>query len=212
MNDPAAQPNRHAGGEPLPADSYPLLRYLTSPVVAITTSAQGRRNGLIVNSAQRASLVPTYQRVSIYVSKLNFSHDLIWRSGVFGLHLLHRGQFDIVERLGLRSGRDGDKMEGLALVEGAVTGCPLLADARAAYECRVVNAMDAGAATFFLGDVVAMRDAGAGAVMTSDWFRAHMPEALRQRYEANLAVAQELLAPLAGHVDRAPWPGPGVAP
>src|SRR5690606_39819289 len=38
--------------------TYPLLRHLTLPVVAITTAAGGRTNGMIVNSAQRASLVP----------------------------------------------------------------------------------------------------------------------------------------------------------
>jgi hypothetical protein len=55
---------------------YALLRHLTLPVVAITTSAGGRTNGMIANSAQRASLVPVVPRISVYISKTNFSHDL----------------------------------------------------------------------------------------------------------------------------------------
>ena len=56
--------------------AYPLLRHLTPPVVAVTTTADGERNGMIANSAQRASLVPALPRISLYVSKVNHSHDL----------------------------------------------------------------------------------------------------------------------------------------
>jgi flavin reductase (DIM6/NTAB) family NADH-FMN oxidoreductase RutF len=191
---------------------YLMLRNLTSPVVAITTSADGRRNGQIVNSAQRASLVPTVPRVSMYISKINLTHDLIWRSGVFGMHLLRTDQWDLIWRLGLRSGREGDKLGGLELRTG-VTGCPLLADAIAGLECRVVNAMDAGAATFFLGEVVAATPGTEGPVMTSEYFRSHMPPERQTQYEANLARAQEALEGLAQRVDPTrTWTGPTSPP
>ena len=82
---------------------YTALRHLTSPVVAITTSAEGLKNGLIVNSAQRASLVPSIPRLSMYISKINYSHDLIYRSGVFTMHLLRNDQWDLIWRLGFQS-------------------------------------------------------------------------------------------------------------
>ncbi len=191
---------------------YLTLRALTLPIVAITTSAEGRRNGCIVNSAQRASLVPSSMRVSMYISKPNLTHDLIWSSGVFGLHLLRTDQLDVVRALGIRSGREGDKFSTLGLRTGE-TGCPLLTDCLAALECRVVNAMDAGAATFFLGDVVNAVSAREGDVLTADYFRANLPPDLRAAYEANLARAQEYLAALSGRVDPTrTWPGPSVAP
>src|SRR5512140_2332557 len=90
--------------------SYPILRHLTLPVVAITSTAGGVRNGMIANSAQRASLVPSVARISLYVSKPNYTHDLIYRSGLFGLHLLRRDQFDLIWHLGLQSGREVDKL------------------------------------------------------------------------------------------------------
>jgi flavin reductase (DIM6/NTAB) family NADH-FMN oxidoreductase RutF len=192
-------------------ESYALLRHLTSPVVAITCSADGWCNGLIVNSAQRASLVPAVQRVSMYISKTNFSHGLIYRSGLFGMHLLRDDQWSIIWRLGLVSGRDGPKLTDDDVITGT-TGCPLLADALAAFECRVVNAMDAGAATFFLGEVVSVRRGQPGGVMTSEHFRAHMPDDKRAVYEANMAAAQDALAERARHVDPAPWPGTVVGP
>jgi flavin reductase (DIM6/NTAB) family NADH-FMN oxidoreductase RutF len=193
------------------AASYELLRYLTSPVVAITTSAAGRRNGCICNSAQRASLVPSIQRLSVYLSRGNLTHDLVFASGVFGLHLLRRDQWDVIWSLGLVSGRDGDKFDGIALRTGA-TGCPLLVDARATYECRVINAMDAGAATFFLGEVVDVVLGASTDVMTSDYFRTHIPDDKKRIYEANLKRAQQVLEPLSRTVRPAGWPGPSTAP
>jgi flavin reductase len=186
---------------------YPLLRHLTLPVVAITTSAGGRRNGMIANSAQRASLVPTQPRISVYISKTNYSHDLAYASGVLTVHLLRRDQWDVIWRLGLHSGRDGDKLAGLPLATGQ-TGVPHLTDCLAAFECRVVNAMDAGASTFFLGDVIAVHAGSAGEVMTSEHFRAHMPDDKRTIYEGRLLAVQDELARLATPSPRTIWQGP----
>jgi flavin reductase (DIM6/NTAB) family NADH-FMN oxidoreductase RutF len=200
---------RRSGSEGTP---YLLLRYLTLPLVAVTTSADGRRNGCIVNSAQRASLVPAIARISMYVSKTNFSHDLIYRSGLFGIHLLRTDQWDVIRALGLRSGRDvPNKLDDLDVRKG-VNGCPMLDDCIAAFECRVINAMDAGAATFFLGEVVDFREDEPGPIMTSPYFREHMPDDIRTQYEANLAAAQQALAPLSGTVTLRPWPGANAGP
>ena len=192
--------------------SYPILRHLTLPVVAITTSAGGRSNGMIANSAQRASLVPSLPRVSMYVSKPNYTHDLIAASGVFGLHLLRRDQWELIWHLGLQSGRDVDKLAALPNRPGA-TGCPLLTDVAAAFECRVINTMDAGAATFFLGEIVDVRQQDCDEVMTSEFFRAHMPADKKRVYEARLAHAMEYLEPLARNVEAGrSWGGPTARP
>jgi flavin reductase (DIM6/NTAB) family NADH-FMN oxidoreductase RutF len=190
---------------------YVNLRLLTPPIVAVTSSARGRRNGMIANSAQRASLVPSLPRISVYISKPNFTHDLVYASGVFGIHTLRRDQWDLIWHLGLQSGRDTDK---LAVVDHRIgeTGCPLLEDCLTAYECRVVNTMDAGGSTFFLGDVISVSQGTPGPLMSSEYFRAAISEARKQQYEARLAVAQEQLEPLSRTVDRRPWPGPTAQP
>jgi flavin reductase (DIM6/NTAB) family NADH-FMN oxidoreductase RutF len=191
---------------------YTLLRNLTSPVVAITTSAGGARNGLIVNSAQRASLVPSIPRISIYISKINYSHDLVYRSGVFALHLLRNDQWQLIWRLGFQSGRDVDKLASLDIVEGEI-GCPLLQECVAGFECRVVNAMDTGASTFFLGEVVNVLKGEPGPLMTSDHFRDNLPPDRLAQYEANLRAAHSQLETLARQVNRElVWPGPVVKP
>src|SRR2546428_2036455 len=90
-----------------------LLRNLTSPVVAITAERHGKKNGMISDAAVRASIVPAVPRLSVYVHKFNYSHDMIFETGRFGLHLLHTQQFDVVRRLGVFSGRDQDKLAGI---------------------------------------------------------------------------------------------------
>src|SRR5207247_1174108 len=71
-----------------PDETYQLLRNLTSPIVAITSERGGKRNGMISDSAVRASIVPAIPRVSVYIHKFNLSHDLIFDTGRFAMHLL----------------------------------------------------------------------------------------------------------------------------
>ena len=89
---------------------YQLLRNFTSPVVAITSERAGKRNGMISDSAARASIVPTIPRLSVYVHKFNLSHDMIYETGRLVLHLLRQDQFDLIHRLGFVSGRTTDKL------------------------------------------------------------------------------------------------------
>lgn len=170
--------------------AYELLRTLASPVCALTSAHGGRTNGMILDSAIRASISAKIPRLGCYVHRWHLSHDLVAASGRFVLHVLHRGQLELVHQLGFMSGREGDK---LAAVPHRLTaeGLPLLADHYCAFECRVVNTMDAGASTFFLADVVGTHDGPGGDVMTADWFRANLPEAWREEFLRNYREAQE---------------------
>ena len=127
-----------------PAETYELLRTLTSPVVAVTSRRGDKVNGLISDGAIRASIVPDVPRLGVFIHKFNFSHDLIWDAGAFGLHVLHTGQVDLVERLGFVSGRDKDKLAGVAHRLGPHTGAPILKNCYCWLECRVCNVMDTG--------------------------------------------------------------------
>ncbi|MEO5509548.1 MAG: flavin reductase family protein [Longimicrobiales bacterium] len=179
---------------------YPLLRHLTLPVVAVTSAHGGRINGMIANSAQRASLVPSHPRISVYISKINYTHDLVMSSGVAAIHLLRRDHWDLIWHLGLQSGRDVDKLATVP-THTQTTGAPLIDDALVAYDCRVANTMDAGGATFFLLDVVGAYNGPAGEVMTSVYFRENMSPAKKDIYEERLVAAMEYLEPLSSRVD-----------
>ena len=170
---------------------YQLLRNLTSPVVAITAERGGKRNGMIIDSAIRASIAPTIPRLAIFIHKFNYSHDLIFDTGKFGLHLLRTGQFPLVRQLGFTSGRSVEKLAEIPHHVGAL-GVPVLEDCVAHFECRVVNAMDTGSSTCFLGDVVHVGSREPpGEVMTAAYFRANLPAEWRREFEEQLIRAQQ---------------------
>ena len=193
-----------------PDPTYQLLRHLTSPVVAITSELGGKRNGMISDAAIRASIVPAVPRLSVYIHKFNFSHDLIYDTGRFVLHLLHTKQFDLIHRLGFFSGRDRDKLADIPHRSGTL-GAPVLDDCHAHFECRVVNAMDTGSSTCFLGDVVAVgfgrAAAPQGEVMTAAYFRANLPAEWRPDYERLLGAAQEFALARSRDLRPVIWPG-----
>src|SRR5438874_1399632 len=180
-----------------PDETYQLLRNLTSPVVAITSERAGKRNGVISDSAVRASIVPEIPRISVYIHKFNFSHDLIFDTGRFALHLLRNDQFDLIHRLGFTSGRARDKLAEVPHRPGML-GVPVLDECYAHFECRVANVMDTGSSTCFLGDVVEVGYGAStgprGTVMTAAYFRTNMPPEWQEEYETLLAAAQRFAA------------------
>jgi flavin reductase (DIM6/NTAB) family NADH-FMN oxidoreductase RutF len=195
-----------------PEDTYQLLRNLTSPVVAITSERDGKPNGMILDSAIRASIVPTIPRVAMFIHKFNTSHDMIFDSGRLALHLLKRDQFDLIHWLGFFHGKDKDKLADIPHHKGQ-SGVPVLDECYAHFECRVINAMDSGSSTCFLCDVErvgygASASLPAGAeVMTAEYFRANLPAAWRDDYLRLLGVAQEFARERSGDIRAVAWPG-----
>jgi flavin reductase (DIM6/NTAB) family NADH-FMN oxidoreductase RutF len=186
--------------------SYELLRRLASPVVAVTSRLAGAPNGMILDSAVRASISPQVPRLSAYVHKWHLSHDYIWQTGVYGLHLLRPDQFDLIHQLGFFSGRERPKMAAIPHSYGQL-GVPVLQDCYAGFECRVVATMDAGASTFFLADVVATHRGTGDDIMTAEHFRAHLPDEWRESFAKNYREAQDRIAANSA-IKVNPWPGP----
>ena len=190
--------------------TYQLLRNLTSPVVAVTAERRGKENGMISDAAVRASIVPSVPRLSVYIHKFNYSHDMIFETGRFGLHLLHTKQFDIVRRLGFFSGRDQDKLAGIPHHRGKL-GVPVLDECFAHFECNVANVMDTGSSTLILGDVVAVGCGAAagleptGELLTASYFRNSMPAEWRPEYEAKLGDAQQIAAEMSRTIKPVVW-------
>jgi flavin reductase (DIM6/NTAB) family NADH-FMN oxidoreductase RutF len=195
-----------------PEDTYQLLRNLTSPVVAITSEHGGKRNGMILDSAIRASIVPTIPRVAMFIHKFNTSHDMIFATGRLALHLLRQDQFDLIHELGFFHRTEKDKLAGIPHHTGK-TGVPVLDECYAHFECQVVNAMDSGSSTCFLCDVQvvgygAKQGPVAGAeVMTAAYFRANIPVGWRDDYVRLLGVAQEFARERSKDIRTIEWPG-----
>jgi flavin reductase (DIM6/NTAB) family NADH-FMN oxidoreductase RutF len=161
------------------------LSHLWTPLVAVTAAHDGARSGQIAVSAHGASIVPDRPRLTVALWKRNLTHDLALRAGAFAVHLLRDDQDELVYRLGLRSGRDGDKLAGLSLRDG-VEGCPVLVDCLAAYECHLLATMDGGDMTVFLGEVVAMAGMDGAPLPWRD-LRPRMPEEHASAWQRKIA-------------------------
>lgn len=132
----------------------PMMSQLWSPMAAVTSSWQGKINAQIVVAVGGSSIVPSQPRVAVQIYKSNFTHDQVYRSGVLTVNFLRRDQLDLISAFGLVSGRNTDKLAGIAHSPGE-TGCPVLEECWGYLDCRVVNAMDGGDMTCFLAEVIA---------------------------------------------------------
>jgi flavin reductase (DIM6/NTAB) family NADH-FMN oxidoreductase RutF len=131
----------------------PIMGNLWSPLAAVSSHWRGQDNAQICVSIGGASIVAERPRVVTQIYKTNHSHEMIMSSGAFALNFPRADQLDWIDRFGMRSGRDGNKLEGLDYRAGE-TGSPLFADCWGWLDCRVVNAMDGGDMTCFLAEVV----------------------------------------------------------
>ena len=131
----------------------PLMGRLWSPMAAVTSQWQGKYNAQIAVAVGAASIVPSMPRVLIQIYKGNYSHDLIYQSGAFALNFLRPDQLDLIKEFGLVSGRDKDKLSGVDY-QLKSSGSPVFQECWAYLDCRVVNAMDGGDMTCFLGEVL----------------------------------------------------------
>lgn len=172
------------------AETYELLRSLTSPVVAITSRRGDKLNGMISDGAARASVVPDVPRLGVFIHKFNLSHDLIYETGRFCLHILHTEQAELVHRLGFFSGRDHDKLADIPHRIGPLD-LPVLEDCYCWFACEVGNVMDTGASTFFLGEVRATGRGPGRDVLEPAALRAGLPEDVIRDYMAKLGQAQD---------------------
>lgn len=112
-----------------------------------------RLNGQVANTVFQITSQPPTLAVSI--NKSNLTHEFIKESGVFTASVLcQSAPLSFIGRFGFRSGREINKLEGINYKIG-VTGAPVVLDNAVAYlEAKVVQEMDVGTHTIFVGELV----------------------------------------------------------
>ena len=123
---------------------------LVHGVYVITTRLGEKVNGMTASWVAQVSLKPLLLMVSIAPPR--YTHDLIMGSGIFAVNVLKAGQVDLGKRFGFQSGRKVDKFAGLEY-EAAVTGAPILPQAYAYFDLKLVTTVPAGDQNLFLGEV-----------------------------------------------------------
>jgi len=110
-------------------------------------------NGQIANTVfQITSEPPT---IAVSINKNNLTHEFIKESKVLAVSVLSQDTpLSFIGHFGFRSGRDIDKLEGINYETG-MTKAPVVTDNTLAYlELRVIQEVDVGTHTIFIGELV----------------------------------------------------------
>ncbi len=119
----------------------------------VTSTSGERNNGQIANTVfQITSEPPT---IAVSINKTNLTHQFIKESKVMAVSILSRSTpLSFIGHFGFKSGRDVDKLKGINHKTGE-TKAPVVLDNTVAYlEAKVIQEVDVGTHTIFIGEVV----------------------------------------------------------
>ncbi len=125
---------------------------LSYGLYVVSSMKDGRFNGQIANTAiQVTSEPPT---VAVSINKQNLTHEYIEASGKFTVSVISQSTpMPFIGNFGFKCGRDINKFEAVNFRLGE-TGVPIVLDNTIAYiEAEVINQMDCGSHTIFVGQV-----------------------------------------------------------
>jgi flavin reductase (DIM6/NTAB) family NADH-FMN oxidoreductase RutF/rubredoxin len=128
-----------------------------------------QRNAQVANTVFQISSEPP--TVAVSINKKNLTHEYIKDSRAFTASVLTQAApLSFIGGFGFRSGRDADKLQGINTKTGQ-TGAPVVLDYAAAYlEAEVVQEVDAGTHTIFIGKVVAAEVLNDEPTMTYEYY------------------------------------------
>lgn len=156
----------------------------------VTARADGRANGQIANAVFQVTAQPP--RLAIAINKKNFTHDLIRDGGWFAFSVLAETvPMEFIGLFGFKSGRDVDKLAQTTVREGLHV--PLVVEhSIAVTEAKVLQAVDGGSHTVFIGEAVGAEVLSAAAPLTYAGYHARKGKAPKNaptyRGEAEAAV------------------------
>lgn len=128
-----------------------VLQSVTTGVYVLTAQHQGKINGTTVAWVTPVSFDPPLLMVTL--AGVRVSHELVKKSGYFGLNVLGQDQVEVGRHFGFQTARDTDKLADQKY-DTSENGIPILDGSVAYIECRVVSTYPAGEHTLFVGEVI----------------------------------------------------------
>ncbi len=121
----------------------------------VTANARGKENAMAAAWHSSISVNPPLYGVSIAPGR--FTYELLLEAGEFGINFMPIEKAELVAAVGGSSGRAMDKFEkfGLTKETPIKTSVPILKDAYAAYECRLVDHKTYGDHIWVVGEILA---------------------------------------------------------
>ncbi len=140
----------------------------------VVTSRDGNKdNGLIVNTVTQ--LTDTPLRVAVNINKLNYSHDLIKKTGVLNVNCLNiEAPFSVFQEYGFVSGKDKNKFEGKEIVRSANGVAVLTQFVNSVISLKVDQYVDLGTHGMFICSVTESKVINNVETMTYNYYQANV--------------------------------------
>ena len=136
----------------------------------VTTKDESGDNGLIVNTVSQLASSPL--RVSVAVSKSNYSHYLIKKTGVMNVNCLTTdAPFSVFEQFGFKSGRSTDKFKDCTPTRSENGLIVLPRYINAYMSLRVEDYVDLGSHGMFICSVTEARTVSDAETMTYTYYQ-----------------------------------------
>jgi len=129
------------------------LRKLGYGMYVIGSRKGDKLNGQIANTVfQITSEPPT---IAVSINKNNLTHEFIRESKMLAVSMLSQNTpLSFIGHFGFKSGRDIDKLEGINYEIGETQAPVVIENAVAYLEAKVIQEVDVGTHTIFIGEVV----------------------------------------------------------
>ena len=128
------------------------MRGWITGVSIVTGKYDGKIHGMTANSFNSISLSPP--TVLVALRHHTRTQQLVKAGGIFAVSILDTHQMELAKRFAGQIDSDQPRFEGVETFS-MITGAPLIKDAMAYLDCKVINSFDVGATTVFLGEVLA---------------------------------------------------------
>ena len=124
--------------------------------VIVTASAEGRDDAMTAAWHSSISLKPPLYGIAI--ASKRFTYQLITESQEFGINFIPSEKASLAAAIGGTSGQQMDKFErfNIEREKPLKTTVPILKDAYAAYECKLVDSKPYGDHLWVVGEIVAV--------------------------------------------------------
>lgn len=163
-----------------------MLSLFWAPISAVGSHGPQGPNAQLTVSVFGASSVPDRPRLLVVLYRPNYTRELVAAAGTLAISVLDRSHMRLVEPLGIRTGREGNKLAGLE-VELTAEGDPWFPGAVGIARCEVIEDFELGEATSFLCAVRERRAAGGSQTFTTADIRSELGEAFTRPWDEKRA-------------------------
>lgn len=137
-----------------------LFHKISYGLYIIASKKDKKFNGQIANTVFQLTSEPI--KIAVSINKQNLTHEFIKQSRIFSVSILSKETpMKSIGHFGFKSGREVDKFKDINYKLG-INGAPIVLDNCLGYlEAKVIDEIDIGTHTLFIGEVVAaeiMRD------------------------------------------------------